>query len=106
MEPTRDVIKDLLPLYLAGEASADSRALVAEHLDRDPELAALARQWRSQLPGPPPAPVNLDAQALAYQEARRQITNRVITLAAVIAGGVLAVAGVALIGAMLLFFRS
>jgi anti-sigma factor RsiW len=105
MEPTRDVIKDLLPLYLAGEASPDSRAMVEQHLDRDPELAELARQWNDQLPGPPPAPVNLDAQALAYQEARRQITNRVITLAAVIAGGVLAIAGVALVGAILVFYR-
>ena len=105
MEPTRHVIKDLLPLYLAGEASADSRALVEEHLARDPELAELARQWRNQLPGPPPPPVSLDAQALAFQQARRQIANRVITLAAVISGGVLAVAGVALVGAMLLFFR-
>ena len=105
MEPTRDVIKDLLPLYLAGEASADSRALVEEHLDRDPDLAEQARQWKDRLPGPPPAPVSHDAQALAYQEARRQITNRIITLAAVIAGGVLAVAGVALVGAMLLFSR-
>jgi anti-sigma factor RsiW len=105
MEPTRDVIKDLLPLYLAGEASAASRALVEEHLDRDPELAEMARRWKDQLQGPPPAPVSLDAQALAFQEARRQITNRVITLAAVIAGGVLAVAATALVGAMLMFAR-
>jgi predicted anti-sigma-YlaC factor YlaD len=105
MEPTRDVIKDLLPLYLAGEASADSRALVEEHLGRDRDLAELARQWKSQLPGPPPAPVRPDAQALAYQEARRQISNRIITLAAVIAGGVLAVAATALVGAMLMFAR-
>ena len=105
MEPTRDVIKDLLPLYLSDEASADSRALVEEYLARDPELAELAKRWQGQLPGPPPAPARPDAQALAYQEARRQIANRVITLAAVIAGGVLAVAGVALVGAMLLFFR-
>ena len=105
MEPTRDVIKDLLPLYLAGEASADSRALVEEHLDRDPDLAETARQWKTQLPGPPPAPVRPEAQALAYQEARRQITNRVITLAGVISGGILVIAAVALFGAMLLFSR-
>lgn len=39
---SRDVIKDLLPLYLAGEVSEDSRRLVAEYLSRDPELARLA----------------------------------------------------------------
>ncbi len=105
MEPTRDVIKDLLPLYLAREASADSRALVEDYLARDAELAELARQWQTQLPGPPPAPARPDAQAVAFQEARRQIANRVITLAAVIAGGVLAVAATALVGALLIFAR-
>lgn len=37
------VIRDLLPLYLAGEASPASRRLVEEHLAADPELAELAR---------------------------------------------------------------
>lgn len=37
------VIRDLLPLYLAGEASPASRRLVEEHLAADPELARLAR---------------------------------------------------------------
>jgi anti-sigma factor RsiW len=38
MKVTRDVVMDLLPLYVAGEASADTRALVDEFLDGDPEL--------------------------------------------------------------------
>ena len=103
MELSRNVIVDLLPLYLADEASEETQALVKGHLDRDPELARLARQWRTRLPEPPPAPVRLDAQTLAYQEARRQIANRIIILAGVIAIGVLAIAGAALAGAMLLF---
>lgn len=37
-----DVIRDLLPLYLAGEASPATRALVEQHLAADPELARLA----------------------------------------------------------------
>lgn len=36
------VIRDLLPLYLAGEASAETRRLVEEHLAGNPELARLA----------------------------------------------------------------
>lgn len=36
---TRDVISDLWPLYTAGEASADSRALVETFLRRDPAFA-------------------------------------------------------------------
>lgn len=36
------VIRDLLPLYLAGEASPATRQLVEEHLAANPELARLA----------------------------------------------------------------
>jgi anti-sigma factor RsiW len=105
MAVTRDVILDLLPLYLSEEASNDSRALVKEHLDNDPELARLAAQWKDRLPEPPPAPVNPDAQAIAYREAKRQIANRVITLAIVIAVGTMVIGGAALMGAMFLLAR-
>jgi hypothetical protein len=91
MEVTRDVILDLLPLYLAGEASADAQALVKKYLEHDPDLARLARQWQERLPGPPPSPVRPDAQALAYLEAKRQIEIKTIGLAAVIAAGAIAV---------------
>ena len=43
MKITKDVINDLLPVYLAGEASADTRALLEEYLRSDPALAAEAR---------------------------------------------------------------
>jgi len=102
MAVTRNVILDILPLYLSDEASPDSVALVEEHLANDPDLAKLATQWKDRLPESPPVPVNPDAQAMAYQEAKRQIANRVITLAAAIAFGTLVVAGAALIGAMFL----
>lgn len=39
---TPDVIKDLLPLYVAGEASADTRAIVDAWLRTDAETAAYA----------------------------------------------------------------
>jgi len=105
MAVTREVIMDLLPLYLSEEASNDSRALVKEHLENDAELARMATQWKDRLPEPPPVPVNPEAQVTAYQEAKRQIANRVITLAAAIAFGILLVGGTALIGAMLLISR-
>ena len=105
MAVTREVIMDLLPLYLSEEASNDSRALVKEHLENDAELARMATQWKDRLPEPPPVPVNPEAQVTAYQEAKRQIANRVITLAAAIAFGILLVGGTALIGAMFLISR-
>ncbi len=43
MTVDRDVIQDLLPLYLAGEASPATRKLVEEHLAANPELARLAQ---------------------------------------------------------------
>ena len=42
MKVTRDVVKDLLPIYLADEASADTRSIVEEWLRTDPELARQA----------------------------------------------------------------
>lgn len=51
MKVTRDVILDLWPVYEAGEASADTRALVEQFLQDDPEFADLV-QSRSPLPAP------------------------------------------------------
>lgn len=41
---TRDVILDLLPLYLADEVSEPTRQLVVYHLENDPKLAKLVQQ--------------------------------------------------------------
>jgi len=41
MSVTREVISDLWPVYAAGEASADTRALVDAFLRQDPEFAPL-----------------------------------------------------------------
>jgi predicted anti-sigma-YlaC factor YlaD len=102
MQVTRDVILDLLPLYLAGEASAQTEALVQEHLANDPDLARLAQQWQERLPGPPPAPVHADAQALAFQEAKRRIAVVIGVVASVIAAGVVALAALV----FFMFFHS
>lgn len=102
MKVTREVILDLLPLYLADEASADTQELVKVYLEQDPDLAKLAGQWRKQLPGPPPAPVSHEAQAQAYREAQHRIALRTIGLAAVITVGVLGL--LALGGVLFIFF--
>lgn len=49
MKVTRDVILDLLPVYLANEASADTRALVEQFLADDPALARLVNQSKVEL---------------------------------------------------------
>ena len=67
MEVPREVILDLLPLYLAGEASPTTRALVDEHLRRDPEMAQRVRsQGMLDIPGrvPSPPPPDLEMRSL------------------------------------------
>jgi len=49
MKITRDVILDLWPVYEAGEASADTRALVEAFLAEDPEFGRLIREERRDL---------------------------------------------------------
>lgn len=89
MKLSRDVILDLLPLYLSGEASADTHALVKERLESDPDLAWLARQWQERMQSPAPSPANPESQALAYREAKRKIQQRTLVIAALCAAGVL-----------------
>jgi anti-sigma factor RsiW len=43
MNVTREVILDLLPAYLSGEASPATRTLVEEHIKQDAELAQRLR---------------------------------------------------------------
>jgi len=43
MKITRDVVSDLWPLYEAGEASSDTKALVDEFLAQEPAFAATLR---------------------------------------------------------------
>lgn len=49
MKITRDVITDLLPVYLAGEASEDTCRLVDEFLQADPEFAELIAEQNKPL---------------------------------------------------------
>jgi len=50
MKITRDVITDLLPVYLSGEASTDTKALVDSFLKDDPEFAKLIDENGAVLP--------------------------------------------------------
>ena len=50
MKITRDIVTDLLPVYLSGEASADTKALVDSFLKDDPEFAKLIDENGAVLP--------------------------------------------------------
>jgi anti-sigma factor RsiW len=49
---TRDVVADLLPLYVAGDVSADTRVLVEEYLAGDADMKALLARQRMESPLP------------------------------------------------------
>ena len=44
MNVTHNVVTDLLPLYLAGEASDDTRVLVEAYLKQNPSFAVEVRE--------------------------------------------------------------
>jgi anti-sigma factor RsiW len=81
MMVTRDVVKDLLPVYLADEASADTRRVVDEFLTSDPALAgevAAARRADFSLPATP-APAQT-AEKRALDATRQRLKHRTSTL--------------------------
>ena len=49
MNVTRQVVTDLLPIYLSGEASGDTKALVEEYFSQDPEFERIARSAATPL---------------------------------------------------------
>jgi hypothetical protein len=74
MKLTHDVISDLWPVYEAGEASADTRALVEEYLAQNPEFAARLRAGL-KLPGME-AQMSHDAETLALKKTRDLVLGR------------------------------
>lgn len=79
MNVTSNVVKDLLTVYLAGEAHADTRELVEEWLRDDPDLARQVEQARrASLPAVAVPPPTAEKQAL--DRARRRWRIRWIVL--------------------------
>jgi hypothetical protein len=103
MEVTRNVILDLLPLYMANEVSADTRTLVEKYLETDPALANVANQRAAmEIPGEIPVPLTEENQMETYREAKRLMSQRTIVLAGLIAFGILALLGIALLAFFML----
>ena len=95
---TRNIILDLLPLYLADEASQDTRELVEEYLKSDKELAKMAKESKTlNLPEDVPVPLEKDQALQLYIEGKRQITIRMAII------GLTIVIAMAFFGAMITF---
>ena len=74
MNVTRDVVLDLLPVYLAGEASPATRALVEQWMARDTELAQHVRlRWEDGIERLAPLALPPDLELRALRRTRRVI---------------------------------
>ena len=81
MEITRDIVRDLLTVYLAGEASTDTQRFIEEYLKTDSALAADVARAKTQpldLPvTPAPSPT---AEKQALDTTRQLLKTRTSTL--------------------------
>jgi ferric-dicitrate binding protein FerR (iron transport regulator) len=76
MNVTKNIINDLIPLYVANECSTDTRELVEEYLQRNPQQAEeLRRIMNTPIPGAVPPAKGLD-EIRAFREARRRLRRR------------------------------
>ncbi len=74
MNVTHNVVTDLLPLYLAGEASDDTRALVEAYLQQNPTFAVEVREQAEKstaVLGALTAVPSADHEKLTLQRVRR-----------------------------------
>ena len=79
MNISRDVVKDLVAVYLAGDASADTRALVESYLKTDPELAKDVEAAGHATLGLPPTHMPT-AEKQALEATQQQLKVRTSTL--------------------------
>jgi len=77
MTVSRDVVRDLLPIYAAGEGTTDTRRLVEEWLARDPSLSAELAALREDLPAQVvAAPGPAAAERVVLERTRGRLRQR------------------------------
>jgi hypothetical protein len=76
MTVTRDVILDLLPLYFAGQVSADTRTLVDEFLRTDPDFARMSQRFDTLLKAHGTPADDGAAERRAFERTRRLVKTR------------------------------
>jgi anti-sigma factor RsiW len=73
---TRDVIADLYPLYVSGDASPDTRRLIEAFLSQDPEFAQSLRETgRDSLAAYPPPPLPPDHELKTLARLKRRLSG-------------------------------
>ena len=81
MQVTKDVVQYLLPAYLAGEASADTVALVEEYLRSDAEMARKVRNLRAE-----PLPQPATAMRPSREKEMLELTRRLLRWRGILLG--------------------
>jgi hypothetical protein len=79
-EITRDVVSDLWPLYRAGEASRDSKALVDEFLAEDSEFAATLHKSGELRDAMPPFRLSPEAERRLLDDARSRARSKLMVI--------------------------
>jgi hypothetical protein len=95
MNLSREVIKDLLPLYATGEASQETCELVEEFLQKDAELRGLLGKMteaEAMLEQKPKAPDLEDAQLRSLRKTRVMLRYRGLVMGIAIAYSLLPLA--------------
>ena len=86
MKVSRDVIVDLLPIYLAHEASEDTRSLVEQYLANDPALARLVEQSKqNQWQGEVPVPLTKEHEMKTFEKTKQLLFQQKLFLALAVA---------------------
>jgi anti-sigma factor RsiW len=77
----RQILDDLVTLYLSGEASPATRALVEAEMASDPRLARVVADARQAGELPPPPPPRPGAEMASLRRTRELMRSRTQTLA-------------------------
>ncbi len=84
-EINHNIIMDLLPLYISGETSPETTEAIKHYLEADPELAEIAKEMaKANSLGKVPLPFKREAALETYNEAKKWMTIRAISIAAVV----------------------
>ena len=91
MEITKNVILDLMPLYLADEVSADTKKLVDDFLKNDPELKKVFDSEKIDLPQNVTVPIKKEDKLEAYMKVKQLQIVKTIVFGVLISGVFLAI---------------
>jgi len=84
-ELNHNIVLDLLPLYISGEASPETIESVKKYLETDPELAEIAKEMaKANSLGKVPLPFKRETALETYTEAKKWMTTRAIGIAAIV----------------------